>query len=74
MENIKEFVKFYQQQIDIFVSYITEAKNEYENFSKSINEHNDNAKKFFGDEERIQMEAKNDNIRNYKDKKSELSS
>ncbi len=47
MENIKEFVNFYKQRIDIFVSYITEAKNEYEKFSISIKENEADAKKFF---------------------------
>jgi hypothetical protein len=69
MENIKEFVKYYKQQIDIFVSYITESKNEYVNFNKSIDEHNQNAKKFFGEEERVKTEAKNDIVRDLKDKR-----
>ena len=74
MENINEFVKFYKQQIDIFVSYITEAKNEYDKFSISIKENEADAKKFFGDEERIQTEVKNDIVKDLKEKKREHTS
>ena len=71
MDNIKEFVTYYKKKFDKFLSILLEAKVKYEIFQKTIEEHDKKAQAYFAEEERTELNAKNERLQELKLKKKE---
>ena len=71
MDNIKEFVIYYKKKFDKFLSILLEAKVKYEIFQKTIEEHDKKAQAYFAEEERTELNVKNERLQELKLKKKE---